>query len=189
MYVAGNLCLGNNAGTAISALIVGGQSRPLEQHERRCEHEHEHPGRDVRGRQLQIRRRRLGRLHAATRTHATSTASSPTDDDRRQPHAARDRRAPRLISPSGTRTRFPGRRSPARRRVGTPPTFDTNYPIRDNNVGIVDLTPDQLVRLPRRPRRVDDPLGRDQREPRRRSAWRRPPAFRSAHSGSGSTTS
>ena len=32
---------------------------------------------------------------------------------------------------------------------GTPPTFDTNYPIRDNSVGtIFELTPSELVHVP-----------------------------------------
>jgi hypothetical protein len=140
MYVAGNLCIGNNAGTALSALIVKGDldlsnNTNVGVSTSMATRVETYVGGNCRygggtwaacsGNQ--DARHIYSKLSNGTTigvTHTTPVIAAPTAD-----FAAWYENA------------IPGPAQPCTTTTGTPPSFDGNYPARDNSVGVVDLTP------------------------------------------------
>ena len=96
--------------------------------------------------------------------------------------------APTADFPGWYENAIPGPSQPCTTIVGTPPSFDGNYPSRDNSVGVSTShrrarTSAASAPAPRR----RSPVRSTRHRPR--SASPRPPGFRPADSGSGSTTS
>ena len=140
MYVAGNLCIGNNAGTALSALIVKGDldlsnNTNVGANTSMATRVETYVGGNCRyggGTWVacsgnQDARHIYSKLPNGTTigvTHTTPVIAAPTAD-----------------FASWYENAIPGPAQPCTTTSGTPPTFDGNYPVRDNSVGVVDLTP------------------------------------------------
>ena len=140
MYVAGNLCIGNNAGTALSALIVKGDldlsnNTNVGASTSMATRVETYVGGNCRygggtwaacsGNQ--DARHIYSKLSNGTTigvTHTTPVIAAPTAD-----------------FASWYENAIPGPAQPCTTTTGTPPSFDGNYPARDNSVGVVDLTP------------------------------------------------
>ena len=140
MYVAGNLCIGNNAGTALSALIVKGDldlsnNTNVGASTSMATRVETYVGGNCRygggtwaacsGNQ--DARHIYSKLPNGTTigvTHTTPVIAAPTAD-----------------FASWYENAIPGPAQPCTTTTGTPPAFDGNYPARDNSVGVVDLTP------------------------------------------------
>jgi hypothetical protein len=140
MYVAGNLCIGNNAGTSISALIVAGNLDVFNQ------------GNIGAGTSMSTRVETYVGGNCRYSVGAWGVCSG--DQDARHIYSKLsngttigvNHSPPLIAAPVADFVKWyenaiPGPSQPCTTSSGTPPTFDTNYPARDNNVGIVDLTP------------------------------------------------
>jgi len=140
MYVAGNLCIGNNAGTSISALIVAGNLDVFNQG-------------NV-GANTSMSTRVETYVGGNCRYSVGSWGVCDGDQDARHiysklangttigvNHTAPFIAAPQADFASWYENGIPGPSQPCTTTSGTPPTFDTNYPTRDNSAGVVDLTP------------------------------------------------
>ena len=137
------------------------EPRRLEQRRGWRQHQPGDESRDLCGRQLPVLRRLVGPCARATRTQITSTAGSPTERPAGEPHCACDRSSRRGLR-QVVRERDPGARAGMHDLERDYPTFDGNYPTRDNSVSTVfDLTPVELVHVPRRSRSEHDPRRRD----------------------------
>jgi hypothetical protein len=140
MYVAGNLCLGQNAGASISALVVNGNL-------------------DV-GLQAYVGANTSMSTRVETyvggncRYGVGSWAACSGDQDARHVYSKLsdgttvgvNHTPPVVPAPTADfagwyENGIPGPSQPCTTTSGTPPTFDTNYPARDNSAGVVDLTP------------------------------------------------
>jgi len=140
MYVAGNLCIGNNAGTAISSLVVNGNL--------------DLSNNTSVGASTNMSTRVETYVGGNCRYGGGAWAACSGNQDVRHiysklsdgttigvNHTAPVIAAPQTDYPAWYENGIPGPSQPCTTTVGTPPTFDTNYPARDNSVGIVDLTP------------------------------------------------
>ena len=140
MYVAGNLCIGNNAGTSISALVVNGNL--------------DLSNNTSVGANTNMSTRVETSVGGNCRYGGGSWAACTGNQDARHiysklsdgttigvNHTPPVIAAPIADYPGWYENAIPGPSQPCTTTSGTPPTFDTNYPARDNNVGVVDLTP------------------------------------------------
>jgi hypothetical protein len=140
MYVAGNLCIGNNAGTAISALVVNGNL--------------DLSNNTSVGANTNMSTRVETSVGGNCRYGGGTWAACSGNQDARHiysklsdgttigvNHTPPVIAAPVADFPAWYENGIPGPSQPCTTTVGTPPTFDANYPARDNSVGIVDLTP------------------------------------------------
>ena len=140
MYVAGNLCIGNNAGTSISALIVAGNL--------------DLSNNTSVGANTNMSTRVETYVGGNCRYGGGTWAACSGNQDARHiysklsngttigvNHTAPVIAAPQTDYPAWYENGIPGPSQPCTTTVGTPPTFDANYPARDNSSGIVDLTP------------------------------------------------
>jgi hypothetical protein len=142
MYVAGNLCLGNNSGASISALIVRGNL--------------DLSNNTSVGANTNMSTRVETSVGGNCRYGGASWAACSGDQDARHiysklappngntigvNHTPDNIAAPVAEIPKWYEHAVPGPSQPCTTTSGSPPSFDTNYPSRDNNVGIVDLTP------------------------------------------------
>jgi hypothetical protein len=140
MYVAGNLCIGNNAGTSISALIVNGNLDVFNQASV--------------GANTDMSARVETYVGGNCRYSVGSWGVCSGNQDARHiysklsdgttigvNHTPTAIPAPTADFAKWYENAIPGPSQPCTATSGTPPTLDTNYPARDNNVGIVDLTP------------------------------------------------
>jgi hypothetical protein len=140
MYVAGNLCIGNNAGASISALVVAGNLDVFNQGSvgantsmsTRVETSVGGNCRYSVGLWVPCSGDQDSRHIYSKRADGTTIGVNHTPD----PVAA-----PVADFPKWYEHAVPGPSQPCTTMSGTPPLFDTNYPTKDNNVGIVDLTP------------------------------------------------
>ncbi|MEP6909997.1 MAG: hypothetical protein ABI896_06135 [Actinomycetota bacterium] len=140
MYVAGNLCIGNNAGTSISTLIVGGDLDL-------------YPNANV-GASTSMSTRVETYVGGNCRYGGATWAACSGNQDGRHIYSKLangttigvNHTAPALPAPTADfagwyENGIPGPSQPCTTTTGSPPTFDTNYPARDSSAGIVDLTP------------------------------------------------
>ena len=139
MYVVGNLCLGNNAGASISSLIVGGNL--------------DLSNNTSVGAPTSMSTRVETYVGGNCRYGVGAWAACIGNQDARQIYSKLSNgtigvnhtppfiAAPQADFPKWYENAIPGPSQPCTTTSGTPPTFDTNYPLRNNNVGIVDLTP------------------------------------------------
>jgi hypothetical protein len=140
MYVAGNLCIGNNAGTSISSLVINGNLDVFNQASV--------------GASTSMSTRVETYVGGNCRYSVGSWGACSGNQDARHIYSKLGdgttigvNHTPTAI-PARTadfakwyENAIPGPSQPCTATSGTPPTLDTNYPARDNNVGIVDLTP------------------------------------------------
>jgi hypothetical protein len=140
MYVAGNLCIGNNAGTSISSLVVNGNL--------------DLSNNTSVGASTNMSTRVETSVGGNCRYGGGSWAACSGNQDARHIYSKLangttigvNHTPPVIAAPVADFAAWyehgiPGPTQPCTTTSGTPPTFDTNYPSRDNNVGIVDLTP------------------------------------------------
>jgi len=140
MYVAGNLCLGNNSGASISALVVMGNL--------------DLANNTSVGAGTNMGTRVETSVGGNCRYGGASWAACTGNQDSRHiysklangttigvNHSPTAIPAPAAEWDKWYENAIPGPSQPCTTISGTPPSFDTNYPARDNNVGIVDLTP------------------------------------------------
>ncbi len=140
MYVAGNLCLGNNSGASISALVVMGNL--------------DLSNNTSVGAGTNMSTRVETSVGGNCRYGGASWAACTGNQDSRHifsklangttigvNHSPTVIAAPAAEWAKWYENAIPGPSQPCTSTSGSPPTFDTNYPIRDNNVGIIDLTP------------------------------------------------
>jgi len=140
MFVAGNLCLGNNAGASISSFVIGGNLDLS-------------PNANI-GAGTNMSTRVETYVGGNCRYAGGSWAACSGNQDARHIYSKLsdgttigvNHTPPVVAAPTADFARWyengiPGPSQPCTATSGTPPTFDTNYPARDNNVGIVDLTP------------------------------------------------
>jgi hypothetical protein len=140
MYVAGNLCIGNNAGTSISSLVINGNLDVFNQASV--------------GASTSMSTRVETYVGGNCRYSVGSWGACSGNQDARHiyskladgttigvNHTPTAIPAPTADFAKWYENAIPGPSQPCTATSGTPPTLDTNYPARDNNVGIVDLTP------------------------------------------------
>ncbi len=140
MYVAGNLCIGNNAGTSLSALIVNGNL--------------DLSNNTNVGASTSMATRVETYVGGNCRYGGGTWAACTGNQDARHiysklpngttigvTHTPPVIAAPTADFPGWYENAIPGPSQPCTTIVGTPPSFDGNYPSRDNSVGVVDLTP------------------------------------------------
>jgi hypothetical protein len=140
MYVAGNLCLGNNSGASISALVVMGNL--------------DLSNNTSVGAGTNMSTRVETSVGGNCRYGGAPWAACTGNQDSRHifsklangttigvNHSPTAIPAPVAEWDKWYENAIPGPSQPCTATSGSPPTFDTNYPIRDNNVGIIDLTP------------------------------------------------
>ncbi|MEP6909998.1 MAG: hypothetical protein ABI896_06140 [Actinomycetota bacterium] len=140
MFVAGNLCLGQNAGASISSFVIGGNL-------------------DVAlnasvGASTSMSTRVETYVGGNCRYGVGSWAACSGNQDARHIYSKLsdgttigvNHTPPVIAAPTADFANWyengiPGPSQPCTSTSGTPPTFDIDYPSRNNNAGIVDLTP------------------------------------------------
>jgi hypothetical protein len=140
MYVAGNLCLGQNAGASISALVVNGNLDL---------------GNNANvGANTSMSTRVETYVGSNCRYAVGSWGVCSGNQDARHIYSKLsdgttigvNHTPPVIAAPIADfagwyENGIPGPSQPCTTTSGTPPSFDSNYPTRDNSVGVVDLTP------------------------------------------------
>jgi hypothetical protein len=140
MYVAGNLCLGNNAGVSSTSLIVAGNldlgnNSNIGANTSMATRVETYVGGNC--------RYGGGAWAACTGNQDARHIYSKLSDGSTNGvnHTPPVIAAPAADFPLWYENSIPGPSQPCTASSGTPPTFDSDYPSRNNNLGVFDLTP------------------------------------------------
>jgi len=142
MYVAGNLCLSNNAGASPTSLIVGGNldlsnNAFVGANTNMNTRVETYVGADCRYQKVSAS------WHVCTGNQDAYNIFSKLSDGSTigVSHTPPVIAAPAADWATWYENSIPGPSQPCTTSSGTPPTFDTDYPNRNNNLGVFDLTP------------------------------------------------
>ena len=140
MYVAGNLCLSNNAGASPTSLIVGGNL--------------DLSNNAFVGANTNMSTRVETYVGGNCRYGGGAWAACTGNQDARRIYSKLsdgstigvNHTPPVIAAPAADwstwyENSIPGPSQPCTTTSGTPPTFDTDYPNRNGNLGVLDLTP------------------------------------------------
>jgi Tfp pilus assembly protein PilX len=143
MYVAGNLCLNNNAAVTSSSLIVKGNLDLSNNSNVGANTNMSTRVETYVGNNCRYSGGGAGNWNTCTGNQDFNNIFSKLSDGTTigVNHSAPVIAAPAADFPGWYENSIPGPSQPCTTSSGTPPVFDTNYPSRDGNLGVFDLTP------------------------------------------------